>query len=250
MLRRSFPAEGFALPTPYRTVPSLHEIPSLGDTGRVSDLALLVPLLPPARTPLAADAARAVDAILRRATLEDIAWLARHRPAMSQWALRPADLGSPPDEAPGTHASLIALASFHPSGYVRERAVRLLAWRRDGSELPYLLLRVNDWVVPVRVAAGSALHARIEPSYAEHFARCLPLVDDLRGARRAEHRPLTDAVEAFLCTDVAAPAVEEVLRTGTRAQRRACARIMAPRATPALLLHAATERDPVVATTA
>ena len=44
----------------------------------------------------------------------------------------------------------LGLASFHFSGYVREEALRKLAEIRDGSELPYLLLRLNDWVKPVR----------------------------------------------------------------------------------------------------
>jgi hypothetical protein len=86
---------------------------------------------------------------------------------------------------------VIALASMHKSGFVRERAVRLLAGRRDGGELPLLLVRVNDWVAPVREAAGAAVRARLQPAYAVHFVRCLTLVEDLGGERRASHQALS-----------------------------------------------------------
>jgi hypothetical protein len=236
----------------------LHDLLLLGATGRVADLASLLPLLPPRPFEPGTDAARAADAILQRATPEDIAWLDRHRPswdpyfpARSGWdALRPDDLGVDTPDATGPRAAVIALASIHPSGFVRERAVRLLAGRRDGGELPYLLVRVNDWVAPVREAAGAAVRARLQTGYAAHFVRCLPLVDALRGERRAPHLALIGDIEALLCTQAAAPAVDEALRRGGRALRRASARIAARSGDPALLRRAAVDSDPIVATLA
>lgn len=75
--------------------------------------------------------------------------------------------------------AVLALFTCHPSGYVREAAVRRLRGRAGGHAWPFLLVRLNDWVEPVREAAlavvGEAL-AGVEP---EPLARHLPLVTRL-----------------------------------------------------------------------
>ena len=45
------------------------------------------------------------------------------------------------------------LMSFAYSGQVREEALRSLASEPSGEELPFLLLRLNDWAGPVQVLA-------------------------------------------------------------------------------------------------
>lgn len=236
----------------------LHDMLLLGATGRVADLVRLLPLFPPRPFEPGTDAARAANAILQRAAPEDIAWLERHRPSGSEWgsahpswdAVRPDELGVDTPDTDGPHAAVLMLASMHSNGFVRERAVRLLAGRRDGGELPYLLVRTNDWVTPVREAAEAAVRARLLAAYAAHFVRCLTLVDDLRRERRASNTALIGDIEALLCTQAASPTIDEVLRCGGRVQRRASARIAARSGDPALLRRAAMDSDPIVATLA
>lgn len=71
----------------------------------------------------------------------------------------------------------LGLAAMHWSGYVREAAVERLAEVTDGSELPFLLLRVNDWVTAVRTRAAQALLSKTVPGYGEHFFRNLALIE-------------------------------------------------------------------------
>jgi hypothetical protein len=68
------------------------------------------------------------------------------------------------------------MLSFHRSGYEREAAVQRLAQCTTGAELPYLLLRLKDWVPQVRDAAERAVAERIRPEYLPHFARNFILV--------------------------------------------------------------------------
>jgi HEAT repeat protein len=97
--------------------------------------------------------------------------------------------------------ALSGLASFHRSGYVREAALKLLSQNRDGTELPFLLLRINDWVAVVRETAEKAVRERLSPDYALHFLNCLPLVARLRQARRSDHTQLIDEILALLKRD-------------------------------------------------
>lgn len=59
----------------------------------------------------------------------------------------------PPEQA----AHLYGIASFCPNGFVREKALLSLRNLPVDHTLPYLLLRLNDWVVNVRNAAKQLL---------------------------------------------------------------------------------------------
>src|SRR3990170_3384306 len=107
-------------------------------------------------------ATEAVAAALPRVALEDLPWL--------DHAVREAWPNSFPSaaivddvlRAAGRYrATVLALLSFHPSGYVREEVVDRLARSSEGWELPYLLLRLNDWVAEVRQRARIAVLDRI-----------------------------------------------------------------------------------------
>jgi hypothetical protein len=70
-------------------------------------------------------------------------------------------------------AAVLGAISFHDDGHVREAAVRRLVALREGDELPFLLLRANDWVEPVRLMAREAVQQRLRPEYAKRFVDCL-----------------------------------------------------------------------------
>ena len=85
------------------------------------------------------------------------------RAAFEAWdRLRPGWLTQAAQEPQGL--VVLLAASMHHSGYVRQAAVQLLArWSLQtpvaegleaGAEVPFVLLRLNDWVGPVQQAAG------------------------------------------------------------------------------------------------
>jgi HEAT repeat protein len=115
--------------------------------------------------------------------------------------------------------SLLGLATFHSNGYVREAAVEHLAAHNSGQELPFLLIRLNDWVLPVRDAAATAVDARLRPEYAHHFLRSLQLVFRLERCGRA-NRALVDIV----CSLLRRAECKEVLRAGMKSSDRALRR--------------------------
>lgn len=86
--------------------------------------------------------------------------------------------------------------SCHENGYVREAAVRALVARTDG--LPWLLLRVNDWVPAVRIRAIAGLVEQLNPGHASALLECLPLVWRLRELTRLDHRDLIARIVAVL----------------------------------------------------
>ena len=89
----------------------------------------------------------------------------------------------------------LGLLACHPDGYVREAAVRAIADSRTGAELPFLLIRLNDWVRQVRTAARDAILARLTNDYIPHFVRYLPLVFHLKNQQRIDQEPQHAVIE-------------------------------------------------------
>jgi hypothetical protein len=181
---------------------AFEEIAKSVETAAIPHLASL--LLDP-RQDVREAAARTVGALVAALAVEDYAQLdqttrnewAYESTATSNWRrLRPSDVRRF-WQLPSSAATL-GLISFHGSGFVREAAVNELANLCDGSELPFLLLRLNDWDGTVRESAAVAVLHRIRPDYARHFFRNLWLVDRLKNCGRSQHMPLVGSILALL----------------------------------------------------
>jgi hypothetical protein len=132
--------------------------------------------------------------------------------------------------APGGWA-VTAVAASHRSGHVREAAVWGLAGSRDGRAIPYLLLRLNDWVPQVRAAARDAIEIFLQPPFAPSIIAALPLVSALARRTRADHERFIDRVFALLRSPACAGAVRAGCGAAVREVRRSCFDL--------LILHAA-----------
>lgn len=114
----------------------------------------------------------------------------------------------------------LGMFSFHSNGHIRETAIRTLSTWHDGEELPFLLIRLNDWVRPVRDAAKQAVWTRIRPGYAAHFIRNVALIDRLRQQTRGDHRVLVGRIFELLCGEDARPLLRKAaLESGQNTRR-------------------------------
>jgi len=115
---------------------------------------------------------------------------------------------------------LLGIASFHPNGFVRQAAVEHLDLHRSGEELPFILLRLNDWVVQVRDKAVEAIEARLAAEYAVHFSRYLPLVLRLERCGRASHSVVVEKIRRILTLPECLSALRSCLDSTDRKTRR------------------------------
>lgn len=145
--------------------------------------------------------------------------------------------------------AVVGVTSCHGSGFVRDAAVNELANISDGSELPFLLVRLNDWVGVVRESAATALLHRIRPDYATHFFRHLRLVFRLRSCGRSQHEEIVTSVTDLLQEPSAAPILREGILSNDRWLRRESFR-MATGAksaqSTALLKEMLSDADPIM----
>ena len=102
--------------------------------------------------------------------------------------------------------ALAAMLSFHPGGRVREAMVRKLDERHVGDEMPFLILRMNDWVKPIQALARQAMERRLRPPMASRIIACIPLFRRLEKWGRTDHREFLQRVDDFLSSPDIAPA--------------------------------------------
>jgi HEAT repeat protein len=116
---------------------------------------------------------------------------------------------------------LLALMAGHRSGYVRAEAIHSLGKDSSGTAIPFLLLRLVDWVEPVRRAADLELIDKLQPRYGGIFVRCLGLIERLSDYTR--FRPVyREWVNELLKRPACAEKVAAGLDSNQRAVRRAC----------------------------
>ena len=129
-------------------------------------------------------------------------------------------------KTPGASVPLLGLVSFHHSGYIREFAVRRLSERNTGSELPFLLLRLNDWVDPVYQLALAAVQERITPQYAEALVRNISLEFELERQTRHEHGKVLTAITTLLKRQECDVALQQGLIAPDKTTRSLCFQVL------------------------
>ena len=255
MLNEFYSAQGFWNSLASRTPPVsfLAEIASSGEHGVIPHLA---PLLLH-RSEVVRDAtASCIGKLYTGMSSGEIAQL--EQLCRDEWAYDSTALGPWRKLKPGRVASLVShlrrevlpgVASFHNSGYVREAAVKALSDINDGSEVPFLLLRLNDWVPEIRRIAAEAVLKRLSREYAFHFVRHFRLVLRLRSCGRDDHKPLVARITSFLKSPESFRAVSEGVSSPDRELRREFFRLAVEGAgedQTKLLERVIGDRDPIV----
>lgn len=177
-------------------------------------------------------AARTIHNLLGRHSVKDLALLDEHTRICSPyffhfWAwndIQPDDLENL-SHFQDFQVSILGVGSFHNNGFVREKAVKELSDIFTGKELPYLLIRLNDWVPNVQEIAFAAVAARLRSDYAAYFVDCLALVVWLSKRNRIDQGSMVGSIEELLKTESSYPALLNGLNSQDRYIRRACFRI-------------------------
>jgi HEAT repeat protein len=115
----------------------------------------------------------------------------------------------------------VRLVASHRSGYVRNEALRLLSDDESLEVIPYILLRLTDWVDQVRSAAELLVRKRLRSEFADGFVICLPLLDRLAGSTRLNPTTVI-AIHGQLCTVACSAALLRGMSSPSHAVRRRC----------------------------
>jgi HEAT repeat protein len=92
--------------------------------------------------------------------------------------------------------------------------------------LPFLVVRLNDWVRQVREAARAMLPALLRPENADAIVAALPLLAALAGKRRDDHERTLALFSSFLRAPAGIPAARRGTDSSDPAVRRACYQLL------------------------
>ncbi len=81
--------------------------------------------------------------------------------------------------------AFLGFGSFHPNGYYRQRCAEALA-DYPNVALPFLFLRLNDWVSPVGGAAQIACKTVLETCHTEAMLSALPYLQKAKAGSRSK----------------------------------------------------------------
>ena len=99
------------------------------------------------------------------------------------------------ERVPPTVAWVVAaVLSFHKDGFVRERAVAQLSTYEPRDVLGFLLLRLNDWVGPIRERARAAISDMLKPRHARAFVDMLQMLELARSWGRGDHTAILEQI--------------------------------------------------------
>ena len=75
---------------------------------------------------------------------------------------------------------ILGLASFHPSGYIRERALYKLIKYKNSKIIPFIIIRACDWVYEIRKEAQHMLLNMIQIDNLTYIVKNIMLIDKIR----------------------------------------------------------------------
>ena len=97
--------------------------------------------------------------------------------------------------------AILGLCTFHPNGYFREKSIKLLSEFQNSSIIPYIIIRLNDWVSPLRTLAKEVLKNKLLIENAKEIINNLPLLLRLKNCSRGVHEEIINMVTEFLISD-------------------------------------------------
>ena len=87
------------------------------------------------------------------------------------------------------YMSVIRLGTFHPNGFFRENCLMELSENQES--LPYLLLRINDWVKPIRDKICSIIEKDICNATINNLITALPFLEKVKKGERRNREVIT-----------------------------------------------------------
>lgn len=82
------------------------------------------------------------------------------------------------------YISILRLGTFHPNGFYRQMCMERLRAYKDN--LPFYILRMNDWVSTIRPLAYELSMAEMANDNVFVIFRALPMIDKVKNSRRRE----------------------------------------------------------------
>jgi len=174
-------------------------------------------------------------------------WTGLHANFRSPW-IAPEDVDRIAELAPDDAVELLGAASLSAIGHTREAALHALRRLGHPRAVPFVLLRLGDWVPQVRQVAVEALEDFMRVDCVTAFLDNHCLIKHLRKVGKVDLSHVEEAIHKFLRSDYARETLRVELTTGPAATRLFCYQLLRAElgTSPGLVTSAASDTDPSV----
>lgn len=197
---------------------------SLRHYADLSDIEYVYPLIFDKNTELASTAARIVSEVMGK--VQGKQWnIAYDKVKYTKVNIETMDTLL--SFTPEISAHLLGVSSLNSNGYVREKALRLASSLKDSRIVPYILLRLNDWVLPVRNLAVRILTSTLTADNIEVFIDNSYIINKLQNVLRVDLKSTRQEIVDYLKDDILIGKLKSRLRHPHVKTRLFCYTILA-----------------------
>ena len=169
-------------------------------------------------------------------------------PRIGPWAQMQAHEVAKVSATEESHTTILGFMTCHRNGRVRQEAVVLLGKVGDRRAVPFLLLRANDWVPDVRIAAQNIIRQWLTEGPIDAFLSHLFLVFRLVECQRADSSDIVRTVAKCLLKPEYEGRLRDLIKQGNRMVTRRLFSIAVPGEVerPVSFVVAALDSDDVI----
>ena len=121
---------------------------------------------------------------------------------------------------------LIGVATLNSNGYVREKALRILSGAMKPAVIPYVLLRLSDWVEPIRGIAYHVLRNTLTIHNIDAFIVNFYLIEKLKHICRVDLNKIREEIIYFLKDEAVVERIKQYLKHSNVKVRLFCYSIL------------------------
>ncbi len=121
---------------------------------------------------------------------------------------------------------LLGIASLNGNGYIRQEAVQALQSFTSPEKIPYIMLRLSDWVSQVRNVAEFAFSECLKKEYAEAFLSYVCIIDSMTRVERFDLSLIEDQITLFLTSEDSVEHLQKALGHSDTRVRLFCYRLL------------------------
>lgn len=141
---------------------------------------------------------------------------------------------------------MLGVATLNANGHTRQAALKALRDLGHSRALPYVLLRLGDWVPQVREAALEALHQLMAMGIADALLAHYDLIERAAGVERFDIQPVLKEIRDYLLRPDHRSAVFQALDSQQVSLRLFAYRLSEEMPDRDLLYKAASDRSPAI----
>ncbi|MCT4595430.1 MAG: hypothetical protein N4A57_14355 [Anaeromicrobium sp.] len=96
---------------------------------------------------------------------------------------------------------ILAILTLHPDGHVREDSLRKLLEFEHGFKIKFVMIRVNDWVKPIRDFAKKELIKYIKDEYIKDIIECILIIERMNNWGRDDFLDIVFKLEELIINE-------------------------------------------------